>query len=217
MQLSVHLYQGQEEVRGANLDGVDFPLNNRPWLVHRFDAIRRVDGEKERLAAIRDIVEWTNPGPGGFYDDLGAAGAQPHVVRGRDYAQDPSFLESPLHNFPYRKDPLPIRLSWRGYTGALGEAPFCMHYAGLDPNAHYRIRVVYSDLAPEVKVRLTANGLEVHEWIIKPAPRQPLEFDIPPQAIKDDLTLTWQREPGHGHAGRGCEISELWLLKTPHG
>ena len=32
MQLSVQLYQGQEEVRGANLDGCDFPLNNRPWL-----------------------------------------------------------------------------------------------------------------------------------------------------------------------------------------
>ncbi len=29
MQLSVKLYQGQEEVRGATLDGCDFPLNNR--------------------------------------------------------------------------------------------------------------------------------------------------------------------------------------------
>ena len=32
MQLSVKFYQGQEEVRGATLDGCDFPLNNRPGL-----------------------------------------------------------------------------------------------------------------------------------------------------------------------------------------
>ena len=36
MQLSVHLYQGQHERRGANLDGCDTPLNNRMWLKAQF-------------------------------------------------------------------------------------------------------------------------------------------------------------------------------------
>ncbi len=215
MQLSVHLYQGQEEVRGANLDGVDYPLNNRAWLVDRFAAMRQMSGEQERLAAIVDIVEWTNPGPGGFYEDLGSTVAQPRIVPGPGYAQDPAFTESPQHSFPYRKDPHPVRLSWRGFTGALGDAPFCIRYADLDPDAHYGVRVVYSDLSPEVEVRLTANGLEVHDWIFKPSPRQPLEFDIPQEATaQPELILSWLRKPGRGHAGRGCEISELWLLKA---
>ena len=36
MQLSVPLYQAQSEVRGANLDGIDYPLNNSLWLKARF-------------------------------------------------------------------------------------------------------------------------------------------------------------------------------------
>ena len=107
MQLSVHLYQGQEEVRGANLDGIDFPLNNRPWLKERFAEIRQMATEEKRLEAIKQIVEWTNPGPGGFYDDLGSSIAQPHVVKGLSYTDDPSFLKSPQHRFPLSQRPAP--------------------------------------------------------------------------------------------------------------
>ena len=215
MQLSVHLYQGQEEVRGANLDGIDFPLTNGPWLKDRCAAIRKLEGEAERLAAIKDVVEWTNPGPGGFYDDLGSSIAQPHVVKGPGYENDPAFLASPQHRFPYRKDPKPIRLSWRGFTGALNDAPFRMRYGGLDPAARYRVRVVYSDQAPHIKVKLDANGLEVHPWMHKPTPRQPLEFDVPQAATQGgELTLTWLREPEMGHSGTGAEVSEVWLIKV---
>ena len=59
--------------RGANLDLIDTPLNNRPWLLDQFARIRALPAEKERLAAIAAILDWTNPGPGGFYDDLGNA------------------------------------------------------------------------------------------------------------------------------------------------
>lgn len=215
MQLSVHLYQGQEEVRGANLDGIDFPLNNGPWIKEQCAAIRQLDGEEQRLAAIKQVVEWTNPGPGGFYDDLGSSIAQPRVVKGPGYEKDPAFLASPQHRFPYRKDPQPIRLSWRGFTGPLNDAPFSMHYSGLDPAARYRVRVVYSDQAPQVKVRLEANGHVVHPWILKPQPRQPLEFDVPQAATQGgELTLTWRREPGQGHSGTGAEVSEVWLVKA---
>ena len=56
--------------RGASLDTLDFPLNNRPWLKERFARVRQLAREAERLAGIRAIVDWENPGPGGFYDDL---------------------------------------------------------------------------------------------------------------------------------------------------
>ena len=41
MQLSVPLYRAQEEVRGGNLDGIDFPLNNRPWLKVQLLTLKR--------------------------------------------------------------------------------------------------------------------------------------------------------------------------------
>ena len=41
-----------------------------------------------------------------------------------------------------------------------------------------------------------------------------MEFDLPPAATaKGELTLTWTREPGLGGNGRGCMVSEIWLLR----
>ncbi len=70
MQLNVSLYGAQDEVRGASLDGCDAPLNNRSWLKARFAEVRAFVGEIERLAAIDSILQWRDPGPGGFYDDI---------------------------------------------------------------------------------------------------------------------------------------------------
>ena len=215
MQLSVRLYQGQEEVRGADLDGLDYPLNNRPWLQARFSEIRNMPDEADRLRAIREIVEWENPGPGGFYDNLGS-GSATHVLPGPGYAEDPAFLRTPMRRYPYRKDPAPLRLAWRGFISAFADQPLRMRYTGLDPAARYRVRVVYSDQKPEIRVRLDANdAIEVHPFIHKPVPRQPVEFDIPPEATRSGvLTLTWRREPGMGSNGTGCDISEVWLVRA---
>jgi len=55
MQLSVPKYFAKEVSRGANLDNIDVPLNNRPRLKEMFDEIRKLDSEKERLARIDEI------------------------------------------------------------------------------------------------------------------------------------------------------------------
>jgi hypothetical protein len=44
MQLSVPLYAAQSETRGANLDGLDYPLNDRPWLLAQMERIRALPG-----------------------------------------------------------------------------------------------------------------------------------------------------------------------------
>jgi hypothetical protein len=109
-----------------------------------------------------------------------------------------------------------MRVSWRSCTGSLNDAPFTMYYSSLDPQAHYRVRMVYSDLNPHVPVRLEANeGIEVHGWIHKVVPRAPMEFDIPQEATQSgELTLRWRREPGRGGNGTGCDLSEIWLIKV---
>jgi hypothetical protein len=217
MQLSVALYHAQSEVRGGNLDAIDYPLNDGPWLKARLGAICQLASEEQRLQAIDQLLGWADPGPGGFYDNLGQPFGHSRLVGGLEYADDPAFLASPLCKYPGRKDPLPIKRAWRGYTGSLLDAPLQMHYTGLDPSARYRVRIVYSDLHPEVKVQLFANdSVEVHPLIHKRTPRGPMEFDIPPEATADgELTLTWTREPGRGGNGGGCEVSEAWLLRLP--
>jgi hypothetical protein len=56
MQLSVKKYQAIRIVRGANLDKIDNPLNNRASLKREFKKIRKIASEEGRLKAIRKIL-----------------------------------------------------------------------------------------------------------------------------------------------------------------
>ena len=90
-----------------------------------------------------------------------------------------------------------------------------MHYDGLDQAARYRIRIVYGPGDRKTRVRLTANGrIEIHPFREKEYPPRPVEFDIPIEATRSGtLDLAWYGEPGVGGNGRGCQVSEVWLLR----
>lgn len=213
MQLNVERYKAISVGRGANLDTIEVPLNNRRWLKRRFAELRQLDSESERLKGIEAIVNWTNPGPGGFYDDLGNPSCQPHLVRGHGFAKDPAFYKSSLVGFHYVPD---WRLSWCTHAESLYDAPLQMHYRGLDPQAQYKVRVVYAgDNLIRARVRLVANGTtEIHPLQGKPSPVRPIEFDIPKTATaKRELALSWFQEPGRGGSGRGCQVAEVWLIR----
>jgi hypothetical protein len=212
MQLSVEKYKAISVDRGATLDTIDAPLNSRKWLEARYTEIGKLEIETDRLAAIDEIVNWTNPGPGGFYDDLGDPAAQPHLVRGADYGSDPAFLHSVYVGFG---TPRSYRKSFWTYAGSLNDEPLRMHYPDLDTAAQYKIRVVYAGDSPRQKIRLVANGdIEIHPFIEKPAPYRPMEFDVPREATRNgELNLAWTREPGQGGNGRGCDVAEIWLIK----
>jgi hypothetical protein len=213
MQLAVKPYGAIGVSRGATLDTIDTPLNDRQWLTGRFRDIRALSTEPERLTAIDAIVNWTNPGPGGFYDDLGDPSRQPHLLRGQGFARDPGGFASAVTGFGYRPA---WRLSWITHAESFYDGQVQMRYEGLDPAARYRVRVVYAGELDEdtKKLRLTADEeYEVHPWLSKGAEPMPLEFDVPQAATADGvLTLTWRQEPGAGGSGRGNQIAEVWLL-----
>jgi hypothetical protein len=225
MQLSVDKYQAIAIDRGASLDTLDFPLNNRLWLGDRFVRIRKLDAEPDRLKALQELLEWTNPGPGGFYDDLGNIARQPHLVRNFSFAEDPGAMQSPRSDFeedlvvddPSEKPDGPRRISWVDHVEALYDAPLQMRYTGLDPKAKYKLRVLYGGDSPRSKIRLVANDqLEIHPYIVEPFPFKPIEFAISPAATRQgELNLSWFGEPGLGGNGRRCQLSEVWLLKEP--
>ncbi len=212
MQLSVARYKAISTDRGATLDTIDVPLNSRQWLQARYAEILKMTNKEEQFEAIDEIVNWEDPGPGGFYDDLGDTTRQPHLVKGKPYAEDPAFLESPLVEFSYR--PTLRKSSWTS-AGSLGDAPLRMHYDRLDRNAEYKIRVIYAGDSPNIKIKLVANGsIEIHPLMQKPNPVKPIEFAIPREATASgELNLEWTREQGLGGNGRGCQVSEIWLMK----
>jgi len=224
-QLSVEKYQAIRVGRGANLDTVDLPLNNRLWMKQRFGEIREMEAETDRLAAIDEMVNWTNPGPGGFYDDLGNLARQPHLVREPGYPNDPAHLKSSyvsLGRVGYGKRQggsfelehvYPI--SWWRTAGTLNDHPLQLRYEDLDPGAQYKLRVVYAGDNSRPKVKLVADGrYEIHALMAKPVPYTPVEFDVPREATADGkLELTFTREPGLSGNGRGMDIGEIWLMR----
>jgi hypothetical protein len=90
-----------------------------------------------------------------------------------------------------------------------------MRYEGLDPGAAYKVRVVYAGDSRKGLIRLTAKGGgEIHPLMLKPFPYKPVEFKIPRSATSPGvLTLEWTGEQGLGGNGRGCQVSEVWLIK----
>lgn len=215
MQLAVEDYQGEAVERGANLDTLDTPVTDAPWLRAQIAAIRTLAGPGKQVHAIRALLARTDPGPGGFYDELGNIANRPHFIPGPGARKDPDFRHSPLIEFAYpdhRGAQAP--LAWKHWAGSLYDAPIEMRYEGLDPQTTYKVRVVYAGSTPRLKIRLQANDrIEVHPYIARSWPPAPQEFIIPQEATAEGtLKLSWTREPGLGGNGRGCQVAEVWLM-----
>ena len=83
MQLSVPRYKAISMDRGANLDTIDVPLNNRGWLQQKFAEIRQQPDEADRLAGSgSDRRLGQIPVPVDSMTIWGIASHQPHLVRG---------------------------------------------------------------------------------------------------------------------------------------
>ena len=216
-QLSVKKYHAIAVERGANLDTIDFPLNDAGYLKKKFAHIRELPDEPARLAAIKALLNRTDPGPGGFYDQLGDPAKRPHLVLGEGPDRDPLFFRSPLTGFSFRAhnfDPTLPR-AWLTHAETLYDTPLVMRYPDLDRKAAYKVRVVYNRERVTSAVRLTANDkFEVHDFTGRA--REELEFDVPKEATATGtLTLKWAQKEGSGGSGRGCQVAEVWLLKQP--
>jgi hypothetical protein len=199
--------------RGNSLDSIDVSLTDAAWLRSEMSAVKKLPDEAGRLARLEAVVNRTDPGPGGFYDDFGDPRRQPHLERGPGWEKDPGFYESPQCAFSLRGG---SPRAWWHYAETHYEAPLRAKYDGLDSSAEYRVRVVCGGQEGR-KVRLTAgDGHEVHGFLAKPF--EPVEFDVPAAATAGGkLTLTWSPEPGAGGPGRGCQVCEVWVLKKPRG
>ncbi len=211
-QTMVKRHGAQNRTRGAFMDGIDEPLNNVAWLSTQFRKARDLPGEPERLAAIDEILHRTDPGPGGFYDNLGAPGSEKRIINTIPWKDDPGTLKSPRITFYYeidRPDDRDIPLAWKKQADTLYGTPLRLAYDHLDPNATYSVRATYSGRTSR-RMKLMANDrflISDHIESRKPPVR---EFSIPQEATAGGhLELEWSS----GEGERSCEVAEVWLIK----
>ena len=209
LQTSVPLYQASGHERGAVLDFVDHPLNNRWWLEDEFNRIHKLPAEADQLKALELIRTWENPGPGSFYDEVGNIARSPHVIRGEGLNTDPMMEKNPTPGFWWwdegssRK-----RLSWQTSM----DWPLGLAYHHLDPQASYRVR-----LTGYGQAKLKANGQPLTPTRdAKQAIGGFKEFPMPANLLKDGkLVLTFDPLPDEAHLNwrQQSRVSEVWLLK----
>lgn len=170
LQASVEKYKAAGAERGAILDFINYPLNNRWWLEDQSAQIEKLPAEQQKLARLDLIRTWENPGPGSFYDDVGHVGKSLHVIRGETPETDPKMLRNPNPDYLEAGGKV-ARQSW--YTKM--HWPKGMRYDGLDPKGEYTIRTTgFGQCLLRVdgeRVLPTQDGKDVGEFKVFPVPQ----------------------------------------------
>jgi hypothetical protein len=209
--------------RGNFMDYIDAPLSNAPWLVDQIDRISTLGNEPERLAQIHAVLNRTNPGPGGFYDNFGTYDATKRLLNKIAWEDDPGFLKSPSSDAAIlRKNVEWVHVitakgfdnqicpeEWMTQFTTFYENPLEVQYDGLDINSSYKVRVSYTGRY-RTTMRLFANGHPVHDFIRAGEQQPTYEFKIPQQALTDGtVVFRWETMEGE----RGSQVAELWIIK----
>ncbi|HET7115381.1 MAG TPA: hypothetical protein VFI29_02760 [Hanamia sp.] len=196
MQTSVKLYKASGEERGAILDFIDYPLNNRWWLADEFAKIRQMKTEQEKLARLKIIYTWENPGPGSYYDDVSNISKEPHVLTRSDDATDVAWWDNGMSR---------RRLS----TQLFQNFPKLV-YEDLDPKGYYTIRI-----AGYGEALLRVDGYRLEPTIYNKGYEEFKEFEVPVKLVCDgkievtfdepeESTINWRQK---------SKVCDIWLLK----
>ena len=170
------------------------------------------------------ILNWSDPGPGGFYDNIGSivSADHPHLMQASSHPEyennggDPSCyfhaLQGGIDVFAN------VRPSWLRYSMSFYDAPLTLKYDGLSPGTQYMLRIVYWFCFYDCEydtVRMVANhgAYLVHDYRSAPNPMQALDFVLPKhQTSAGSLHLACTRYSGLGGNGKTCQVSEVWLV-----
>jgi hypothetical protein len=186
------------------VDNIYTSFNDRNWILGMLENCETTDD----LSA---ILNYEDPGPAGFYDNLGVDGEQPHLVGQHMWHEDPGFVHSPINWVDNDDDP-DDRHSMLTHALARYDSPLEMKWCNLDKKAGYRIRVVYNGPF-DIRIRCqTDDGLVVHDFIDKPG-NEIVSFPVPKALTADgELILRWTQDTSD--IMRGVSVSEIWLEKN---
>ncbi len=213
LQTSVKRYQASGSERGAIFDYLDYPLNNRWFLEDQMGAIVKMTDPKDQMLSIQRLVEWENPGPGGYYDVLGHVGRSPRMAKLYDLAD----AMKHYHTIPVPtqrnmgEGHRPLRMAWHVYQD---EIPAGLTYDNLDPNRGYIVRLFSQRESPLMidgkRVPLVRKGETFDQVALQ-------EFEVPKEALKDGkMTLTWaELDERHLNWRNRHYVTDIWVIIKP--
>ena len=209
--------------RGNFIDLINMPLNDSPWLLDQMQQIEKLQSGEERAQKIKEILNRTDPGPGGFYDHFGDPESWYRVVPNLSWEKDPGSLQSPRTGFGVGlvgeewvdeikatgfKGQITPKV-WMKQAKTLYDQPLKIHYDDLDANATYKIRISYTGRFRSRMKMSTENGQLIHDFL-QTGEKPTFEFDLPKAAINNGkVTFVWTC----GEGERGSQVTEIWLIR----
>ncbi len=205
MQMSVEKYHAKNFERGAVLDFLDRPLNNRWWLEDQFTRIRALSDEAAKCAQLDTVRTWENPAHGSQYDVVGDSARNPHVLRGEPTQLDVEDLRAPLPGYGTWMPPNRWRLSWLCSL----DLPIGLSYEGVDTRREYVVRTTGRG-----ESLLRVNGVRVQPTRYDTELGGIKEFPVPRDAVATGkLMLTWDTpDEAHLNWRKQSFLSEVWLV-----
>ncbi|MCA9041512.1 MAG: hypothetical protein KDA65_14260 [Planctomycetaceae bacterium] len=206
------IYGASGAERGAFLDFIEYPLNNRWWYEDQFEEIKQLKSEDEKCQRLLTIANWENPGPGSFYDDIGNPAKSPHVL---DFVPGDSTTAMQVYTKPATTYWWIDQGQFRGRNSWLTTmSRINVVYEGLDPDAQYTVRI-----AGYGKSLLRVDDQRLEPTVNEPGFGEFKEFSVPTELHQDrKLVLSWDRPDDEGHLNwrERSRNAEVWLLKqTP--
>ena len=213
LQTSVPKYQASNSQRGAVLDFLDYPLNNRWWLQDQFEKILKMTDPKQQLRRIEVIRNWENPGDRGFYDVLGNVGRSPRIVKlllGGDAMRHEIDIPMPTQRW-MRETKSINRQAWHSYMDSF---PAGILYNDLDPQGDYIVKLFSQRSSPLVVDGVKAKLIKTGETFDKVTEQI---FEVPADASRDGrIHLTWEvLDEEHLNWRDRHYVTEIWVMKRP--
>ncbi|MFN9430071.1 MAG: glycoside hydrolase family 20 zincin-like fold domain-containing protein [Acidobacteriota bacterium] len=193
LQTSVEKYDASGAERGAVLDFINVPLNNRWWIEDELKKVEALADPHAQLARLREIALSEQPGPGSFYDDIGHEEKSPRVDMGDE--------DEPLF---WWLDQGRSRLRLSAQTTMW---PRRVVYEGLDSSGRYEVKT-----GGQGQSLLRINGARVEG-------RKQGEFHVftvPVEALRGGrIELRWDvpQDESHLNWRQRSRLAEVWLLK----
>ena len=198
------------------------------WLKRQLERAKNAEPKKLK-ELLRMIIDYENPGEGGFYDNLGTANDAPNLIFGYPYDHGQPYVSQMLseENRPSQRSMHFTQDEDQGVT---------LSYKDLDPNASYSIRFTlvrpwyqarYSDRMNQKSEIIYADDKVLTESVELPLQISDFfTFDIPSTVTEDgELTIRFERaddvargdrvsiEQWRNSGGWGTLVSEVWLIK----
>lgn len=215
-------------VRSEGLYNLKHDYVGLGWLDRQLQRASAASGE-ERKELLQAIVDYENPGEGGFYDNCGTFNRAPHLIHGYPYDHGQPYV-APMLSEGNRPSQRSMHFTQDEEEGVV------FRYTGLDPNASYRVR--FTLVRPWYQERYLSRmnqksqSIYADDRLLAKDLELPLQmsdfftFDIPGEVTRDGrLTLRLQksanvaagsrmdREVWRNTGGWGTIVSEVWLMK----